>query len=158
MGLFIKKSKCNTFIEKNLDKITSCGWNNLCSNPNALHIIEKNLDKITNYGWYLLCTNINAIYIIEKNLDKLNYIDWNNLCKNPNALDIIKNNINKIEEYNLWGILSMNSSIFEYPKKYIEERMNIIKEELIQVAMHPKRIFKRLIEYSSNEVEFDDIF
>ena len=35
-----------------------------------------------------------------------------------------------------------NSSIFEYSRGFIKKRIDIIKEELISVALHPDKVCK----------------
>jgi hypothetical protein len=57
------------------------------------------------------------IHILEKNLDRIN-----------------------------WNYLSLNPSIFELDYKFLNDRCNIYKEELIQNALHPSRIDKYLKE------------
>ncbi len=45
-------------------------WDNLCANPNAIHILEQNPGKI---NWFWISKNPNAIHLIEKNLDRINW-------------------------------------------------------------------------------------
>jgi hypothetical protein len=71
-------------------------WNNLSSNPNAIHILENNFDKI---DWDKLSGNPNAIHILEKNLDKIN---WDKLSENPNAIDILR--IFRCKKQNIYKI------------------------------------------------------
>ena len=43
------------------DKVT---WEELSSNPNAIHLLEQNLDKMTTEGW----SNLSLKPIYERNL------------------------------------------------------------------------------------------
>jgi len=54
-------------------------WDELSSNPNAIHILEQNMDEI---DWDELSANPNAIHLLEQNIDKIN---WHMLSQNPNA-------------------------------------------------------------------------
>ena len=67
MGSIKCKSKCHSFIRKNLDKIN---WDLLSFNHNAIHLLEQNPDKI---NWGYLSENRNAIHLLEKNRDKINW-------------------------------------------------------------------------------------
>jgi len=155
-------------IEKNIDKLDNNCWSNLSSNHNAIKILEKNINKI---NWRNLCNNMNALSILEKNIDKFDNVCWINLSSNSNAISILEKNIDKIDmsvltAYNsnafrilqnypdkiIWSVinwdnLSFDHPIFEIDYKYLEERCNIYKEELMQKALHPKRIEKYLLEY-----------
>ena len=85
-------------------------------------------------GWDCLSANPNAIHILEKNLDK---IDWWFLSANPNAIHLLEKNQHKI----YWSYLSTNPSIFEVDYKTMKKQMvDIYLEELMMVALHPKRI------------------
>ena len=81
--------------------------------------------------------NPNSLQILEKNPEK---IQWKILSKNSNAIHYLSKNLEKID----WDWLSSNSSIFmkivDY--KYLKERMDIIREELIMKCMHPRRLQK----------------
>ena len=77
--------------------------------------------------------NPNAIHLLEKNPDK---IVWYWLSMNPSAIYLLEKNPEKID----WESIYKNPAIFGIDFKEIEMRMNIIKEELIAVALHPDRI------------------
>ena len=68
---------------------------------------------------------------LRNNIDK---IDWQLLTINPNVGDLIYENIDKIN----WFWISENPCIFDLNYK-IYNRMNIIKEELIQKVLHPEK-------------------
>ena len=140
-------------LEKNQEKIN---WYWLSENPNAIHILEQNPDKI---DWHSLSMNPNAIPILEKNPDK---IVWYWLSMNPNAIHMLEQTLSShssTSEFNRtttppfggsivlqnqdkidWDSIYKNPAIFGIDYKEMEMRMNIIKEELISVALHPDRI------------------
>ena len=98
--------------------------------------MEKNPDKI---NWRWLSSNPNAIYLLEKNIDK---VSWYNLSLNPNAIHLLEKNRDKIN----WDLFSKNPSIFQkiINYKFIKERMDVIREELIMKCMHPSRLHRWL--------------
>jgi hypothetical protein len=95
-----------------------------------------------------LSGNPNAIHLLEKNLEK---IDWFRLSGNPNAIHLLEQNREKID----WVSLSENPSIFKkkLDYKFLKERMNIIREELIMKCMHPSRL-ERFIEMGGDIDDF----
>lgn len=117
-------------IQKYFDKMS---WRSLSENPAAIHILLKNQDEIR---WSAFSKNTHPLAIehIEKNLDN---VDWISLNMNPAAIDILKRNPDKIVGY--W--LSCNPAIFEYDYvKMARERIDILREELMSVALHPSKI------------------
>jgi hypothetical protein len=60
------------------------------------------------------------------------------LSDNFNAIHLFKNDPEKID----WSLLSHNPSIFtkKINYKYLYQRMNVIREELMMKCMHPKRL------------------
>lgn len=120
-------------------------WVSFSSNPSAISYLEKNLDKVNFWG---LCMNPLAIHLIEQNLNKCT---WISLSVNRNALHILEKNPDKI----FWTNISFNEAIFEYDYASLcKERTCILEEELMAVALHPKRIQKWL----ENGLTIDDIF
>jgi len=120
-------------LEKNFDKIH---WLQLSANKcdKALDLLEKNKDKI---DWNMLMrynTNHRAIKLIEENIDLR--IDWNELCHNSSALHLFE----KLEDKNKlnYHSLSDNPVIFELNKKYLKEKMDIIREEICIKVFHPR--------------------
>ena len=95
--------------------------------------MKNNQDKI-DWKWFSL--NINGIDILKQQHPKK--INWKYLSANPNAIDILKNHKNRI----YWNNFSANINIFKLVlnKNLINSRMNIIKEELLKKAFHPKRL------------------
>ena len=71
---------------------------------------------------------------MRKNLDKVN---WHNLSANPAAIELLKENQDKIA----WYWLSKNPAIFEYNYSNMTKvRTDVIREELVSVALHPDRV------------------
>lgn len=123
-------------LTENQDKII---FRTLAANPNAISLIKKYMNKI---DIIYLCynTNLEILDIVEKQLDKL--INWAPLSKNPSAIKILQKNQDKIN----WYFFSQNPAIFEYNYlKMAEQRMRLLREELMMKALHPLRI-QRLIE------------
>jgi len=120
----------------------------LSTNPSAIHILEKNPEKIK---WWKLSTNPNAIHLLEKNQDILHFPETNylNLSSNPNAIHLLQKYPDKIN----WYELSLNPAIFELDYQALKDRCAIYKEELIQEALKPSRIFK----YLDNGMDLEEI-
>ncbi len=78
-------------------------------------------------------------------------IQWNWLSMNPNALDLLEKNHEKIH----WRILCANPSIFKKTinYKYLYQRMNVKREELMIICMHPSRL-ERWIEMGGDIDDF----
>jgi hypothetical protein len=72
------------------------------------------------------------------------------MSSNPNAIHLIEKNPERIN----WCGLSSNPSIFtkKINYKYLYQRMNIIREELMMRCMHPSRL-KRFLDMDG---EIDD--
>jgi hypothetical protein len=127
-------------LKANPEKIN---WRCLSANPNAIKLLEENIDKI---NWYNLSSNPNAIDILMKN--KKN-IYWGIFCLNENAIEIIKYYNNKI----YWDyLLSQNPSIFTYDYDLIRKNFKDLGEEIIQKALHPKRMLRLMEEYGEDEI------
>ena len=115
-------------IKANPDKID---WFTLSVNPSAIKYLEKHPDKI---NYWALSWNIAAIHLIESNMDK---IHWMGLSSNSAALHILKRNQSKID----WVQFSTNPGIFDYNYQTLAiERTNLLREELMMNALHPRRI------------------
>ena len=118
-------------LTENQDKII---WSKLARNSNAYDLIIKNLEK---FDIFYLCYNTHPkiIKIIEERLDTM--ILWGPLSANPAAIKILEQHQDKID----WYWFSQNSAIFEFNyKKVADQRMSILREELMMNALHPKRI------------------
>ena len=72
------------------------------------------------------------------------------LSSNPNAIHLLEKNPEKIN----WSELSSNPSMFikKINYKFLKDKMDIIREELIIKCMHPRRL-QRWIEMGG---EIDD--
>jgi hypothetical protein len=97
----------------------------------------KNPDKI---AWFFLSLNPNAIHLLEKNPNR---IAWSSLPMNPNAIKLLK----KFQDHIQWRLLSYNPSIFKINinYKFLDKKINKIKEELMMKCMHPKRLKRFLL-------------
>jgi hypothetical protein len=86
----------------------------LSLNPNAIQLLEENIEKV---NWDKLSENLNAIHLLEKNQDKIN-----------------------------WKLFSRSPSIFQkiINYKFIKERMDVIREQLMMKCMHPARLARWL--------------
>jgi hypothetical protein len=85
---------------------------------------------------------------LEKNQEK---IDWYSLSGNPNAMRLLEKNQDKVN----WVELSNNPSIFKKTinYKYLYQRMNIVREELMMKCMHPRRL-ERFLEMGGDIDDF----
>ena len=86
---------------------------------------------------------------VEKNGNKLN---WDLLSLNPNAIELLKENQDKID----WKNFSENPNIFNITYNYslIKERMDIIREELLSISLHPDMIMN----WRKQGFMIDDLF
>ena len=50
-----------------------------------------------------------------------------------------KNDLNRIK-YICWDELSRNKGVYEINYKFMKERMDIIREDLMKAVYHPKRL------------------
>lgn len=127
---------CKEAIDLLMQYPENIDWLIISSNPYAIDLLRKNPDKINYWG---LCWNENAIDLIEKYMSNENNtaISWIGLSQNKNAIHILEKNQNKID----WCQFSINPSIFEYNyKRLTVERINILREELMQKTLHPSKI------------------
>jgi hypothetical protein len=114
----------------------------LSFNYNAIDLLKANQHKI---NWFALSLNPGAIELLKANLEKIN---WDNLSKNPAAIELLKENPEKIS----YSLLSVNPAIFTYDYEKIKKNFEELSEEIIQKALHPKRIFKLIELYGEDEV------
>ncbi len=156
--------KCLDLFKK-YDKMDAINWLNLSSNEGAIHILEENPNKI---DWSGLSQNRSAIHLLEMNPGKIN---WKTLQFNASAMHLIEQHLEKIDmlgissnpsaihllkQYHiendnlpsekkrkmLWGLIILNSGIFEIDYDFLFQRMNIIRKELIAKTWHPSRFQK----------------
>jgi hypothetical protein len=112
-------------------------WMSFSSNPYAMDMLHQNPDKINYWG---LCWNPFAIDMIEVHMarkDIVPVVSWLGLSQNRNAMHILEKNQDKID----WLQLSLNPGIFQPNYKQLTvERMNRLREELMQKTLHPSKI------------------
>jgi hypothetical protein len=129
--------------------INNINYISLNFNYNSISFLKENQNKI---NWHNLSRNINAIELLKENPDK---IISQSLSSNPGAIELLKENQNKID----WDGFSLNSSIFTYDYKKIKQNFEVLGEEIIAKALHPKRIFRLIEEYGEDQIYntyFDD--
>ena len=128
-------------LKENPDKIV---WNFLSinSNPEAIKLLKSNPDKI---NWSYLSLNPNAIELLKANPEN---IIWDDLSENPNAIELLEANTDKIN----WFNFSYNTSIFTYDYDLIKKNFKDLGEEIIQKALHPKRMLRLMQEYGEDDV------
>jgi hypothetical protein len=63
-------------------------------------------------------------------------------------IELLKDNQDKID----WNGLAFNPSIFIYDYEKIKKNFEVLGEEIIAKALHPKRIFRLIQEYGEDEV------
>ncbi len=123
-------------LEKNPDKID---WYDLAGNPSGMDLLEKNLDKLKECSRDSLCSNPFAIKILEGIEDPESFVfNWSNLSSNVNAIHLLQKYKDRID----WRTFSKNPAIFELDYDFFRERMNLIREELMEKAWHPSRFQK----------------
>ena len=138
-GMFINMcSNPNPDIIALLD-IDRIRWGVLSKNPAAIDVLLRYPYRI---AWATFSENTHplAIQHMRKNKSK---IYWEGLLGNRGAIDLIKEMMvtTPINEYILF-----NPSLFEVDyKRMSEERIRLLREELMMKSLHPSRI-QRLIE------------
>ena len=78
-------------------------------------------------------------------------MEWDEIMGKNNKIDCIFF-IFYIQDKVDWKCLSMNPSIFEFHQEKSIERTNIIREELLQKVLHPKRL-QRMMELLGDEFD-----
>ena len=88
-------------------------------------------DKI---NWSYLSKNVEAISLLKRNMDK---ICWINFCSNtnPEIIHILEENQHRI----VWYKLSENPIIFELNYDFFVQRMNVIRQELMEKTWNIQR-------------------
>lgn len=164
------KSRINEILNKSVCPEEN-RWDvlSLSQDKNAINLLEKNPEKIDWY-WLCLCLKKNTLPLLEKFPEKINWtslrynefsipllekypekIIWWRLSYSSAGMRLLEKNQEKID----WNTLSRNPSIFKnvINYKYLTERMNLIKEELMMKCMHPKRL-SRWIEMGGDIDDF----
>ncbi len=110
------ENKKNAFRDAVNEKID---LDELCKNPNAIHILEKYPELI---DWNEISFNPNAIHILEQNLDK---VDWNELSYNPNIFTYDYEEIKQAKLFETSSLFSdpfiINKYIFKFGVDALEE-------------------------------------
>jgi len=112
-------------------------WMTLSSNPYAIDVLRQNPDKIDYWGlsWNPYAIDLIEAYMARK--DIVPVVSWLGLSQNRNAIHILEKNKNKID----WRLFSLNPSIFQPNyKRLTVERMNVLREDLMQKTLHPSKI------------------
>ena len=92
----------------------------------------QNTEKI---DWQHFSQNPNAIPYYFENPNTL--IDWRYLSRNPNAISILEHNKKNI----CWQELALNPAIFTYDYEALKYIYMQLKQDIVEAALHPKRIF-----------------
>ena len=141
------------FVEANMDR--PWDWSELSRNPNiTMDIVEANMDKP--WDWDRLSFNPNIVWdIVENNMDKPWH--WHALSSNPNiTMDIVEATLDKP-----WSWKGLSRNDFKHDKEMFELRVKKqqfiqenVFEELVKIAMHPKRIEKYLdMDYNIDDLD-----
>lgn len=128
---------CKEAIELIMQYPDKIEWMHLSSNPYAIDILRQNPDKINYWGlsWNPYAMDLMEIHMARK--DIVPVVSWIGLSQNRNAIHILKNNQDKID----WLQFSLNPGIFQPNYKQVTvDRMNVLREELMQKTLHPSKI------------------
>jgi hypothetical protein len=161
----------NIMLEKDPEVIHSVCWYSLSMNSNAVPLLEKYPEKI---NWGVIVRNRNAFHLLKKYNHLINDLGWEMLNRNPYATKFLEQFPHKVRPYPSfmdlpdvdtieidedeedsdhidWYCLSMNPSIYVYDYKQMKINMDILREELMQKALHPSRVIKWI------ELGYDDM-
>jgi hypothetical protein len=105
-------------------------WNYLNTNPVAIDILLENMDKI-NYYQFSLNPHPKAVELLKQYPHR---IDWENFSAHTKDYALIAQHNPILKDF-IWT----NPIIFDY-KAISKYKMDIIKEELMQNVLHPRRI------------------
>jgi ribosomal protein L24E len=151
-------------LTNNQDKID---WSNLCLNPNAIELLRNNKNKIdynvirNNENYYEIFPekreyDENIIRLLYENIT-INYNNKNVYFNSDNCedMELMEKNQHKIE----WDLLAKNPYIFSYDYDEIKNKFQELGQEIIEKALHPKRMLRLMTEYGEDEIYniyFDD--
>ena len=110
--------------------LTKYDWEKLSLHPKAIPLLEHYMEYI---DWWKFSMNPGSIPFLEKNPDK---IIWLYLSLNPNALHLLAKNSKEIA----WTFIERNYGFYDIDYELIEKRTSVYKKELIENALHPRRI------------------
>jgi len=155
--------------ENTNEKIIAC-FKNVKSelNPNALSLnpatssvqflLSEMYEKI---NWVIFCRNPNdlaldvIIDILGNDMNDKRII-WDHLCDNtnPRIFPILQANQQKIK----WDVFIKNPICFAYNYEKIKERCAPLKQELLDIFLHPNNVMARIeMEKNVEETDFDVI-
>lgn len=124
--------------------LTKYDWEKLSLHPKAIPLLEHYMEYI---DWWMLSMNPGSIPFLEKNPDK---IKWLYLSLNPNALHLLAKNSNEIA----WSFLERNYGFYDIDYELIEKRTSVYKKELIENALHPRRV-ERIYDIIGDDCEIE---
>jgi hypothetical protein len=137
----LSSNPCDEAIELLKRYPHNINWHELSGNthPEAIRMLKENRDKI---NWFELSGNSSAGEMLEHEwlFGNPANLDWHSMSYNPGVIALLEKNQDKI----FWDMLSMNPAIFTLNYDYFKERCDIYREELIQRAMHPRKIERYL--------------
>jgi hypothetical protein len=122
-------------LRDNFDKISETGWNNLLKNPSAKNFLKKNYDKIPQQLKHI-CHEPLPIDQYETSHEY-----WSLLSACSSNFGLLRDNIDHID----WYSLSSNPHIYEYDYATMKTNMDVLREELLQKALHPRRVLKWIV-------------
>ncbi len=136
-------------------------WTYLSLNSNAIELLKNNKNKIDNK----FISNNPSYYQIfpeRKEYDEERYIEYiitlrnlfGNIQNNEvyfnsedcDDMELLENNQHKIK----WDLLAKNPAIFSYDYDEIKNNFQELGEEIIQKALHPKRMLRLMAEYGED--------
>jgi hypothetical protein len=147
-------------LTNNQDKIA---WSYLCLNNNAVELLKNNKNKINNR---LICNNSNYYEIFPERfeydenyriyIENIRLYFGYHLINNENEvyfksdkcddMELIEKNQHKID----WDLLAKNPAIFSYDYDEIKNNFKELGEEIIEKALHPKRMLRLMAEYGED--------
>jgi hypothetical protein len=144
-------------LANNQDKID---WYNLSKNPNAIELLRNNKNKIDNNvirnnpNYYEIFPekreyDENIIRIFYENITtNLRTYYNNNVYFDSDDMELMERNQHKIN----WDLLAKNPAIFSYDYDEIKNNFQELGQEIIEKALHPKRIFRLIEKYGEDEI------
>ena len=151
-----------SYLEENHKRLNEFDWSVLdwrtlsYGTKNFIYILKHvPFDKFRHFiVWENLCIwpyNSEIIELLEKNADRL---DWCSISRVPHCLQLIMKNTEKVD----WIKLASNPNIFieSTGESFLKKRMDILREELLAEALHPKRVAARL-EHMTEDQDLEDV-
>ena len=122
--------------------INNLDWDRLSLNPRSFNILGFYPDKINWTNYTYIYYNQDITEILKENHNN-NIWDERSSSQNATDLELLKNNQDKIN----WFNLSSNPSIFILDYKAMKKNRHSMKEEILNVVFHHKRVNKYIIKY-----------